>query len=72
MKRKKSMSFTIILLSFFILLAINAPKTAYAVTGDFKATDFVAAAPFTYNHSTGGGAYNDRTVGDYDDVTEQL
>jgi uncharacterized repeat protein (TIGR01451 family) len=40
--------------------------------GDFANTDFSAAAPYTYNHQTGGGAYNDRTVGDYKDITEQL
>jgi len=45
---------------------------AQAVGGDFMMVDFVAAAPFTYDHSTGGGAYDDRTVGDTHDVTEQL
>jgi uncharacterized repeat protein (TIGR01451 family) len=40
--------------------------------GDFSNTDFAAAAPFTYNHATGGGAYNNRTVGDLNDITEQL
>ena len=44
----------------------------FAVGGDFASTDFAAAAPFTYDHSTGGGAYNDRTVGDFQDVTESL
>jgi hypothetical protein len=34
---------------------------ALADGGDF-ALDFTAAAPLTYNHATGGGAYNDRTV----------
>jgi len=49
-----------------------AAGSALAVTGDFKNTDFAAAAPYTYNHATGGGAYNDGTNGDYKDVTEQL
>ncbi|NET80263.1 hypothetical protein [Okeania sp. SIO1F9] len=40
--------------------------------GDFANTDFAAAAPFTYNHETGGGAYNNRTVGDFNDITENL
>ncbi len=48
------------------------PTRASAAGGDFKTIDFAAAAPFTYTHQTGGGAYNDRTVGDYKDVTEQL
>ena len=47
-------------------------QPAFAATGDFKNTDFAAAAPYTYDHNTGGGAYNDRTVGDYDDIVEQL
>ena len=48
------------------------PEFAPQAGGDFANTDFAAAAPFTYNHMTGGGAYNDRTVGDFNDVTEQL
>jgi VCBS repeat-containing protein len=47
-------------------------QPAYAAGGDFANTDFAAAAPYTYDHATGGGAYNDRTVGDYNDITEQL
>lgn len=39
---------------------------------DFANTDFAAAAPNTYEHATGGGAYNDRTTGDDYDITEQL
>ncbi|HBL10816.1 MAG TPA: hypothetical protein DD379_05315, partial [Cyanobacteria bacterium UBA11162] len=40
-------------------------------TGDFS-IDFVAAAPFSYNHLTGGGAYDDRTVGVSKDIVESL
>ena len=39
--------------------------------GDFS-LDFTAAAPQTYNHLTGGGAYDDRTVGVADDIVESL
>jgi uncharacterized repeat protein (TIGR01451 family) len=39
--------------------------------GDFS-LDFVAAAPFTYHHSTGGGAFDDRTIGKTFDVVESL
>jgi hypothetical protein len=39
--------------------------------GDFQ-LDFIAAAPFTYDHSTGGGAYDDRTIGKNKDVVESL
>jgi hypothetical protein len=42
-----------------------------AAGGDFS-LDFTAAAPLTYNHSTGGGSYNDRTVGRADDIVESL
>ncbi len=34
--------------------------------------DFIAAAPFTYDHATGGGAYNDRTIGKTLDAVESL
>ena len=39
--------------------------------GDFS-LDFVAAAPFTYDHATGGGAFDDRTIGKANDVVESL
>lgn len=45
--------------------------TAMAASGDYH-LDFTAAAPFTYNHATGGGAYNDRTVGVDKDIVESL
>ena len=48
------------------------PSRCLQPGGDFSNTDFVAAAPYTYDHSTGGGAYDDRTIGDYNDVVEQL
>ena len=37
--------------------------------GDWS-IDFVAAEPYSYDHSTGGGAYDDRTIGT--DVVESL
>jgi uncharacterized repeat protein (TIGR01451 family) len=39
--------------------------------GDFS-LDLTAAGPYTYDHTTGGGAYNDRTVGKGDDIVESL
>ena len=39
--------------------------------GDFS-TDFTAAAPLTYDHTTGGGAYNERDVGRDKDIVESL
>jgi hypothetical protein len=46
-------------------------RTGAASGGDFS-LDFTAAAPFSYDHVTGGGAYNDRTVGRFDDIVESL
>jgi len=34
--------------------------------------DFTAAAPLTYDHSTGGGAYDNRSVGRAKDIVESL
>ncbi len=42
---------------------------AAAARGDFS-LDFTAAEPTSYNHFTGGGAYNDRTINK--DVVESL
>jgi hypothetical protein len=44
---------------------------AVVVGGDFS-LDFVASAPLTYNHQTGGGFYDDRTIGRDKDVVESL
>lgn len=46
-------------------------QSAFADGGDFG-MDFTAAAPLTYDHSTGGGAYNDRSVGVDKDIVESL
>ena len=52
-------------------IAMAGPQTAAADGGDFK-LDFIAAAPFTYDHGTGGGAFDDRTIGKANDVVESL
>ena len=68
MKRK-------VLTSALVVLGMaGAPsisQKALADGGDFS-LDFTAAAPFTYDHATGGGAYNDRTVGKDKDIVESL
>jgi LruC domain-containing protein len=65
-----------VLLTPFLLGLLFLPMASVepvsASPADFKNTDFVAAAPYTYSHETGGGAYDDRTIGDQNDVTEQL
>ncbi len=47
------------------------PAQVAADGGDYS-LDFVAAAPFTYDRSVGGGAFNDRTIGKSADVVESL
>lgn len=56
-----------VLMASFVVVAPNA----LADGGDFS-LDFVASAPLSYNHATGGGAFNDRTVGVGDDIVESL
>lgn len=56
-------------LTLAVLLAVG--QTGAASGGDFS-LDFTAAAPFSYDHSTGGGSYNDRTVGKFNDIVESL
>ncbi len=46
-------------------------SNVFASTGDFS-SDFVAAAPSSYSHLTGGGAFDDRTIGKSADVVESL
>jgi hypothetical protein len=46
-------------------------QRAFAAGGDFS-LDFTAAAPLTYDHTTGGGAYNERDVGRDKDIVESL
>lgn len=56
-------------ISSAMLVFIHAP--AMGAGGDFS-QDFTAAAPLTYDHAIGGGAYDDRTVGKNDDIVESL
>jgi len=46
-------------------------QTAFAAGGDFS-LDHTAAAPLTYDHSTGGGTYDQRQVGRDKDIVESL
>jgi hypothetical protein len=45
---------------------------AFAAPGDFTTVDLTAAAPLTYDHDTGGGAYDQRDVGRDLDIVESL
>ncbi|MBF9140922.1 T9SS type A sorting domain-containing protein [Hymenobacter properus] len=53
------------------VVALHKLGASVVSGGDFS-LDFVAAAPYTYIHSTGGGAFNDRTIGKNMDVVESL
>lgn len=57
---------------FFCLLLVVGQGAAQAAHGGDFTLDLTAAAPFTYDHSIGGGAYNDRTVGKSLDIVESL
>jgi hypothetical protein len=72
MFRKKLMSRTL-LGGMLSMTLVGQPlgQRAFAAGGDFSA-DFTAAAPLTYDHDTGGGAYDDRTVGRDLDIVESL
>jgi len=54
------------------LLSGRVATTTFTDGGGDFSLDFVASAPLTYSPYTGGGAYNDRTVGRADDVVESL
>ena len=56
-------------LPYLALVSFFCGGTLLAAGSDFT-IDFTAAAPATYNHTTGGGAYNDRTIGE--DVADLL
>jgi hypothetical protein len=65
------MNKTVLAAAIATAIAMAQPPTAQANGGDFK-LDFIAAAPFTYDHATGGGAFDDRTIGKANDVVESL
>ena len=60
----------VLTLALLVALMSGAPDSL-AASGDFS-IDFVAAAPQSYDHSIGGGAYDNRDIGVGDDVVESL
>ena len=60
-----------LLLSLLGAAILMPEQRASADGGDFS-LDFIAAGPYTYDHSTGGGAYNDRTIDKNIGVVESL
>jgi len=59
-------------LPLLLVCLLARPSAPALAAGGDVSLDFTAAAPLTYDHVTGGGAYNDRTVGDTDDIVESL
>lgn len=55
-----------------LLAAGGLPLTAHAAGGDFTVTNLSASAPYTYDHHTGGGAFDDATKGKDKDIVESL
>ncbi|MFA6299813.1 MAG: hypothetical protein WC642_11640, partial [Nocardioides sp.] len=51
--------------------AIVPLAPAHSAAGDFS-MNFAAAAPYSYNHLEGGGAFDDSTNGKNDDIVESL
>jgi hypothetical protein len=62
---------TVLAAAIATAIVMAQPQSALADGGDFK-LDFIAAAPFTYDHATGGGAFDNRTIGKANDVVESL
>jgi len=69
MEMRKKIIMILVVLAF--ITAMSGIVAGGGGKPDFK-FDFIAAAPFTYTHATGGGAYNDRTIGIDKDVEEEL
>ena len=57
--RLMKMDLLVVTLLVTMMFAAMLPGTALTVRDEFANTNFAAAAPFTYNHATGGGAYNE-------------
>src|SRR5262245_44412282 len=70
-KRLMSQTMLAVMLSMALVGQPVLVGKAFAAGGDFS-LNFVASAPLTYDHDTGGGAFDDRTIGRDKDVVESL
>ena len=61
----------ILIVVLAVAVQLTAGQNLFANGADVS-LDFAAAAPFTYNHQTGGGAYNDGSVGRDKDIVNSL
>jgi len=71
MYKKHSGRSMLLLMASLLTALLLVASAAEAESGDFS-IDFVAAAPQSYNHLCGGGAYDDRTIGVDEDVVKSL
>src|SRR5262245_51867418 len=55
--RRITMRRSVLAAAIATAIVLAQPQAASANGGDFK-LDFIAAAPFTYDHATGGGAFD--------------
>ncbi|MEA1908882.1 MAG: internalin, partial [Euryarchaeota archaeon] len=70
-QRKSGVHLALLLvLSVLFALLVTTPGVL-AASGDFS-IEFVTAAPQSYNHLTGGGAYDDSTIGVDADIVKSL
>ena len=75
MVKKRLMSQTMLAVMLSMTLVGQPLLAGKAVAGPTTPAfqlDFTAAAPLTYNHDTGGGAYDNRDVGRAKDIVESL
>ena len=70
-KRLMSQTMLAVLLSMTLVGQAVLVGKAFAAGGDFQ-LDFTAAGPLTYDHATGGGAYDNRTVGRGDKIGDDI
>ena len=68
---QKILRYVALVVILVLVVAATSLPSAEAASGDFS-LDFVASAPYTYDHTTGGGAFNLRDVGVNDDIVESL
>ncbi|RZN32070.1 MAG: hypothetical protein EF813_12005 [Methanosarcinales archaeon] len=70
-QRKSGVTLAILLILSVLVALLVTTSGVSADNGDFS-IDFAAAAPQSYDHRTGGGAFDDRTIGVGNDVVESL
>jgi uncharacterized repeat protein (TIGR01451 family) len=72
-RKSRVRSLLSLMFSAMLIMSNATPfvQVASAASGDFS-IDFTAAAPQSYNHLTGGGAFDDGTIGVDKDVVESL